>query len=84
MGEKGKQTSAGYTGFSMGNRSCIGKRFAEVEMVAFLSYVVKLFKLYPVEKFEGESMGEMRLRMEKATEELTFTPANFDLRFERR
>jgi cytochrome P450 len=84
LGEKGSETSSGYTGFSMGSRACIGKRFAEVEMVAFLSHVVKMFRLYPVEKFQGESKDETKLRMEHGSEELTFTPGNFDLRFERR
>ncbi|WVQ78655.1 hypothetical protein IAT38_000742 [Cryptococcus sp. DSM 104549] len=72
-----------FTGFSLGSRQCIGKRFAEVEMVAYLSYLVKTYRLVPVAK-EGESPEETRERVLEGSEELTLTPKAWSLRLEKR
>ena len=72
-----------FTGFSMGVRQCIGKRFAEVEMVAMISHLVCRYKIYPV-ALEGETLEDTKKRYEKGSEELSFTPDNWDIKLERR
>jgi cytochrome P450 len=72
-----------FTGFSMGVRQCIGKRFAEVEMVALLSQLVRRFLIQPV-PLEGETFEALKQRYEKGSEELSFTPDKWDIRLERR
>ncbi|WWD05412.1 hypothetical protein V865_003489 [Kwoniella europaea PYCC6329] len=72
-----------FAGFSLGQRQCIGKRFAEVEMVAYISHLIKEYRLFPIEK-DGESVHEMKARILKGTEELTLTPGKFAVRFEKR
>lgn len=83
LGENGARRGKGYTGFSMGVRQCIGKRFAEVEMLAIVSHVVKTYILSPV-ALEGETFEDTRKRYEKGNEELSFTPDNWDIKLERR
>ncbi|WVN86833.1 uncharacterized protein L203_102007 [Cryptococcus depauperatus CBS 7841] len=78
-----KENNARFTGFSIGARQCIGKRFAEVEMVAYISRLIKLFKLYPV-KEEHESDQYLIERMLWSIEELTTTPSHWSMRLERR
>ncbi|WVQ78657.1 hypothetical protein IAT38_000744 [Cryptococcus sp. DSM 104549] len=74
-----------FLGFSLGPRQCIGKRFAEVEMTAFVSNLVRDWRVEPVEAYVGETREEMKKRMiDSATEEITFTPAKFALRFIKR
>ncbi|KAK6907665.1 hypothetical protein I203_101663 [Kwoniella mangroviensis CBS 8507] len=72
-----------FAGFSLGQRQCIGKRFAEVEMVAYISHLIKEYRLFPIEK-DGETIHEMKARILKGTEELTLTPGKFAVRFEKR
>ncbi|ORY34740.1 cytochrome P450 [Naematelia encephala] len=72
-----------FVGFSMGTRQCIGKRFAEVEQVAFISHFVKHFKILLIQQ-PGETWEMTKERMLHATQELTYTPANFDLKLEKR
>lgn len=83
LGENGAKKGAGYTGFSMGVRQCIGKRFAEVEMLAMVSNLVKQYMMSPVQ-LEGETWEETRKRYEVGHEELSFTPDNWDIKLERR
>jgi cytochrome P450 len=71
------------TGFSSGQRACIGKRFAEVEMVAFITHMVKEYKFEPV-PLEGEGMAEMETRYLEGKEVLNLTPAKWDLKMTRR
>nr|ODN95640.1 hypothetical protein L204_04181 [Cryptococcus depauperatus CBS 7855] len=78
-----KENNARFTGFSLGARQCIGKRFAEVEMVAYISRLIKMFKLYPV-KEEHESDQYLIERMLWSIEELTTTPSHWSMRLERR
>lgn len=63
---------------------CIGKRMAEVEMVAFLGYLIKGYKVHPVEAFKGEGREAMEKRLLTGSEELNFTPANWPVRLEKR
>ncbi|ORX37695.1 cytochrome P450 [Kockovaella imperatae] len=83
--ERGLHIKEGFTGFSIGQRSCIGKRFAEVESVALLSHLVKTYALKPAPVRPGETLDEMRERMVwTASEELNLTPGNFSLGFTKR
>lgn len=72
-----------FTGFSSGARMCIGKRFAQVEMVCFLANFVRTFKFAPIAK-EGESREEMYKRYTEGKEVLNLTPGKWDLELERR
>jgi cytochrome P450 len=83
LGQAGAAKSPGYTGFSMGVRQCIGKRFAEVEMVSLVVNLVRRFKLISV-PLEGETFEQMKKRYEKGSEELSFTPGNWDIKLQRR
>lgn len=71
------------TGFSSGQRACIGKRFAEVEMVAFITHMVKEYKFEPV-PLEGEGRMEMEKRYLEGKEVLNLTPGKWDLKMTRR
>jgi cytochrome P450 len=73
-----------FTGFSLGQRQCIGKRFAEVEMIAFVVFMARNYRWEPVPLFEGETRQQIEKRMLAATEELSFTPSDFGLKFTRR
>ncbi len=77
------EAKANFVGFSLGPRQCIGKRFAEVEMVAFLSHVIKDYKIFPAPR-DGESLEEMKEKLMACTEELTLRPLKFGLKFEQR
>ncbi|RXK36384.1 hypothetical protein M231_06350 [Tremella mesenterica] len=69
--------------FSAGQRQCIGKRFAEVEMTAVLASIVKKFKFEPIRK-KDETDENLRLRMTDGYEVLTLTPNNFSIKFIKR
>ncbi|WVQ95857.1 hypothetical protein IAU59_002956 [Kwoniella sp. CBS 9459] len=74
-----------YLGFSLGTRQCIGRRFAEVEIVSFVAKMVRTYKISPKKEKEDESFEEMRRRMlDTAYEDLTLTPGKFDLKLEKR
>ncbi|KAJ0296905.1 hypothetical protein Brms1b_013666 [Colletotrichum noveboracense] len=70
-------------GFLLGARQCIGKRFAEVEMVSFLAHTVLHYR-WEVVKRPGETQAQADKRASTGREWLTFTPPNFDLRLIRR
>jgi cytochrome P450 len=70
--------SPNFTGFSKGERKCIGKRFAEVEMVSFLSHFIKTFTWTPV-TLEGETREQVEQRLLASTEGLGLRPGCFDL-----
>lgn len=72
-----------FTGFSSGSRMCIGKRFAEVEMVCFLANFVRTFKFAPIPK-QGESREDVYRRYTEGNEVLNLTPGKWDLNLERR
>ena len=52
-------------------------------MISLVTNLVRRFKLVPV-PLEGESFEQTKKRYEAATEELTFTPGNWDIKLERR
>ena len=83
LGDEGVQSRAHQSGFSFGNRMCIGKRFAEVEMVSLLSHMVRDYRLVMVPK-GGESHEAMRQRYQFGSLELSFTPGDWDLGLEKR
>ncbi|WWC92831.1 uncharacterized protein L201_007790 [Kwoniella dendrophila CBS 6074] len=74
-----------FVAFSMGPRQCIGRRFAEVELIAFVSTVLSKYTIHPVLTHEGESRESLKARMlDSAVEDLTMTPGHFSVRFEKR
>jgi cytochrome P450 len=68
LGDHGKI----FSGFSLGQRHCIGKRYAEVELVAFISRLIKAFKVHPVPLTPGESKESMLARMVRLAPLLPF------------
>lgn len=54
--------------WSLGARNCPGKKFAQVEFVAVMSYVLLLYKLEPV-ALEGERSEDTRRRIWEWTRE---------------
>jgi len=76
--------------FSGGARACLGRRFSEVEVIAFLSKLVLQYKIeLNPEKFKiipGESPRETRDRLleVKRSGSLTLAPDNLPLVFRRR
>jgi cytochrome P450 len=66
--------------FSAGPRACIGRRFAEVEVVATTSLFIRDFEfiLPPLRKGEDEERRKARFMM-KATPAITLTPGGVDL-----
>jgi len=78
--DKGKEN---FLSFSAGVRVCIGRRFAEVEMVAAISHILRQFKISPVMK-EGERRDAMVSRMMKGKEQVVYKPGEFEMRFDKR
>lgn len=72
-----------FTGFSAGQRVCIGKRFAEVEMVCFLAHFVRMYRFETV-RGEGETDEMVWKRYTEGKEVLNLTPGKWDLKLERR
>ncbi|KAL0569614.1 hypothetical protein V5O48_012340, partial [Marasmius crinis-equi] len=72
--------------FSVGARSCIGRRFSEIENVAVLSVLVKNYKISVTEEpqFKSESLVERRERILNAVFGFTHTPVRVPLTFTRR
>ncbi|KAG8847154.1 hypothetical protein FRB96_001672 [Tulasnella sp. 330] len=74
--------------FSTGARSCIGRRFSEVESVAIASTLIRHFKISIDNKLfkdiPGESPLERRARLLKAEKRLTLFPIDLPLVFTRR
>ncbi|KAK6910388.1 hypothetical protein I203_104420 [Kwoniella mangroviensis CBS 8507] len=86
-GKEGGGEDVSYLGFSLGTRACIGKRFAEVEMVSFIARIIPRHRIKIKKETEGEeeSWEQSRKRMiDTAYEDLTLTPGKFDLIFENR
>ncbi|KAH9904074.1 cytochrome P450 [Xylariomycetidae sp. FL2044] len=83
LGEEGNRARAGFLGFAKGERQCIGKRFAEVEMVCFLSHMVKTFRWSVVAR-KGETREQMCRRVLSGKELITLTPGFFELDLKRR
>ncbi|OCF33551.1 hypothetical protein I316_04623 [Kwoniella heveanensis BCC8398] len=83
---QGQERAQGpFVAFSLGQRQCIGKRFAETEMTCFVNAICATFRFSPVKAHSEETWDEMHWRLvESATEQITYQPGKFSLRFERR
>ncbi|WVF68253.1 hypothetical protein IAT40_003018 [Kwoniella sp. CBS 6097] len=74
-----------FVAFSLGQRQCIGKRFAETEMTCFITAICSAFRFTPVKAHPEETWDEMNWRLvASATEQITYQPGKFALQFERR
>ena len=74
----------GFIGFSLGPRTCIGHKFAKVEAVAFLTYLLKEWKVEPALK-DGETKEEWRQKIiSSATLNVTLRFNNIHLKLSRR
>ncbi|KIM26276.1 hypothetical protein M408DRAFT_25484 [Serendipita vermifera MAFF 305830] len=72
--------------FSGGARSCIGRRFAEVEGVIALSMLVRNYRIEVKHdpKFVGETFAERKARVLKFSNFITVTPEKVPVTFIRR
>ncbi|RXK36383.1 hypothetical protein M231_06349 [Tremella mesenterica] len=82
-GEEGNKNRSHLFNFSAGPRACIGRRFAEVEMTAILSTLIKKVKFEPVRQ-KGETDEQMYDRMTQGHEVFLLTPNSFPLKFTKR
>ncbi|OCF61964.1 hypothetical protein L486_01630 [Kwoniella mangroviensis CBS 10435] len=74
-----------FVAFSMGPRQCIGRRFAEVEIICFIASILSRYTIHPVPTHAGETKESMRERMiGSAVEDVTMTPGKFQVRLEKR
>lgn len=77
-------TDDAYTAFSVGPRSCIGKKFAVTEAIAFLSNLLRDYSVEPLLK-DGENLESWKERVLGRTEvKLTFSISEAPLRFRKR
>ena len=72
-----------FTAFSIGARACIGRKFATVEAVAFLTMLLRDWKVEPIFR-EGETKEAWRRRVLDAKIALTLGVKDVPLRFSRR
>ncbi|KAJ8092148.1 hypothetical protein PM082_023972 [Marasmius tenuissimus] len=72
--------------FSVGARSCIGRRFSEIENVAMLTLLVKTYKFTVTEEdeFKYETFEERKKRVLNAIHGITITPVRVPLTFTKR
>jgi len=72
--------------FSGGSRSCIGRRFAELEFMAAITMFVKNYKIFVKQEpqFARETFQQRKERVMSVTNGLTLTPAKMPLTFVRR
>ncbi|CAL1699490.1 unnamed protein product [Somion occarium] len=72
--------------FSGGVRSCLGRRFAELESLVFLSMLVMQYKFIvkPEPQFANETFEQRKERILKFTQGITLTPVRVPLVFTRR
>ncbi|KAI0093992.1 614/534 cytochrome P450, partial [Irpex rosettiformis] len=72
--------------FSGGHRSCIGRRFFEVEGVAILAMLVSRYKIEVKDEpqFAGETFEQRQERVLRARPGVTLTPVRVPLVFQRR
>lgn len=74
----------GFVGFSLGPRTCIGHKFAKVEAVAFLTYLLKDWKVEPALK-PGETKEEWKRKfVSSATLNVTLRFDDVHLKLSRR
>ncbi|CAL1699322.1 unnamed protein product [Somion occarium] len=72
--------------FSGGVRSCLGRRFAELESLVALSMIIMRYKLTikPEPEFEHETFEQRKARILKVTQGITITPVRVPLVLTRR
>ncbi|EPS98786.1 hypothetical protein FOMPIDRAFT_1037349 [Fomitopsis schrenkii] len=72
--------------FSAGARSCLGRRFAEAQGVAILTYMIKHFRVEVLEEpqYAGETFDQRRKRLLRCRTALTLYPIKAPLVFKRR
>ncbi|KAG6917128.1 hypothetical protein DXG01_003794 [Tephrocybe rancida] len=75
--------SEAFSAFSIGPRACIGRRFATTEAVAFLTMLLRDWKVEPTLK-AGETKEDWRERVLDAHLVMTLGVADVPLRFTRR
>ncbi|KLO08417.1 cytochrome P450 [Schizopora paradoxa] len=75
-----------FLAFSDGARACIGRRFAETEMVAMLTILILRYKVEILEEpeFAGETFEERKARVLATRFGLTLSPERVPLVFKRR
>ncbi|WVF68239.1 hypothetical protein IAT40_003004 [Kwoniella sp. CBS 6097] len=84
-GVKNSSKNPPFIAFSLGQRQCIGRRFAEVEMVIFLAKIMSRYTIHPVPLHPGESRESIEHRMlDAGVEDLTLIPGKFSIRLEKR
>ncbi|KAH0580883.1 hypothetical protein H2248_012042 [Termitomyces sp. 'cryptogamus'] len=75
--------SEAFSAFSIGPRTCIGRKFATTEAVAFLTVLLRDWKVEPILK-DGETKEGWRKRVLDARLVLTLGVADVPLRFTKR
>ncbi|KAK7453323.1 hypothetical protein VKT23_012002 [Stygiomarasmius scandens] len=72
--------------FSAGSRSCIGRRFSEIESVALISSLISRYEISvkEEEEYRKETFEERKRRILRATSGPTITPVAVPLVFTRR
>ncbi|KAF9267532.1 cytochrome P450 [Marasmius fiardii PR-910] len=72
--------------FSVGARSCLGRRFSEIESVAILTVLIKHYKVSVTEepRFKHETFHQRKDRVLKAVFGITHTPVRIPLTFTKR
>ncbi|KDN46426.1 hypothetical protein RSAG8_04370, partial [Rhizoctonia solani AG-8 WAC10335] len=77
-----------FLAFSIGSRSCLGRKFAETESVAALAMLISRYEIkVDEEKFPpipGESVLEREARLLDPVQHITLAPARLPLVFKRR
>ncbi|KAJ1305795.1 hypothetical protein OPQ81_010525 [Rhizoctonia solani] len=77
-----------FLAFSIGPRSCLGRKFAETEGIAALAMLIARYKIkIDEEKFPtipGESLLEREARLLDPVQHITLAPARLSLVFQRR
>jgi len=79
----GASSLEGFVGFSFGPRTCLGHKFAKVEAVAFLTLLMREWRIEPVLE-GGESREEWRSRVLEPRIDLTIKFADMPLKLIRR
>jgi cytochrome P450 len=78
-----EELKKGFMGFAAGERGCIGRRFAEVEMLSFLVRFLKRYRVLPIQR-EGEGREGMRKRYAQVNEAILLAPGKWDVELVRR
>ncbi|KZV81717.1 cytochrome P450 [Exidia glandulosa HHB12029] len=76
-----------FIAFAAGARGCLGRRFAEVESISFLSLFISRFKIDLTPEYTarpGETIEQQRDRLCDATAAFSMTPLHLPLIFTRR